>query len=236
MHRVYITHAGAKAIGRTDAYTATGTADAQPATEPAQAFGINDKVVIRKDAEQDTEDLIEYQSARMSGTVMYVDEHGIVVSFRGDKWRLTADELELWKPAEADAAIGGGYDGVFQSNRTWTAAELAQYSEDNPYPPHKPGATADETLASYEYEIAALKKLLSDTVIERDTGDAERKRLRAALAPFAIIGSILRTMPQPHTAWNCYISGHPGKAITLQDVYAAWEALAETVAQKDGGE
>jgi len=43
---------------------------------------------------------------------------------------------------------------------TWTAAELAAYSEDNPYPPHRPGATADDTLASYQFENAALKKQL----------------------------------------------------------------------------
>jgi hypothetical protein len=67
----------------------------------ANDFGVNDKVVIRRDAEQDTDDLIEYQSAGFVGSVVHVDEQGVVVSFRGDEWRLTANEIELWTP-EAD--------------------------------------------------------------------------------------------------------------------------------------
>jgi L-lactate utilization protein LutC len=69
--------------------------------ETGAAFGAGDKVVIRRDAEQDTDFLLECQSTGIVGSVVHVDEQGVVVSFRGDEWRLTANEIELWTP-EAD--------------------------------------------------------------------------------------------------------------------------------------
>lgn len=40
----------------------------------------------------------------------------------------------------------------------WMPEELAAYDEHEPIPPHTPGASADNTIASYEYEVAALKQ------------------------------------------------------------------------------
>lgn len=152
---------------------------AQPANVTAQAaFGVGDLVVIREDAEQDTDELRAYQILGLTGRVVRIDEDGVVVSFQSDEWLLTADELELWKPAEPD-----------------------EY-------------TRDEEQARL---IARIREL--EEVVE----------------PFAKIGSILRTMPQPYIAWNCYISGHPGVTITLQDAYAAYEALAEPVTADGDG-
>lgn len=80
----------------------------------------------------------------------------------------------LWDGIGDDSA---GETGAYH----WTAEELSAYDPDNPYPPHTPGATADDTLASYEYEIAALKMQLVAVIEERDAGNVERLRLRAAL-------------------------------------------------------
>lgn len=73
---------------------------------------------------------------------------------------------------------------------------------------------------------ATLDSLKSDDELRADY-DAlkqENARLKAVLVPFATIGAILRTMPNPYTAWSGYISGR-SENITLSDLYAADRAL-----------
>lgn len=66
------------------------------------------------------------------------------------------------------------------AQHTFTPEEIAAYDPAEPIPPHRQGATADDTVRSYEYEIAALK--------------AQNEALRAALEPFAKAANDAQTL------------------------------------------
>lgn len=141
-------------------------AEAQPATGTQQAaFGINDKVVIRKDAELLGTYRQIMQHTGAVGEVVDFDRARVIVEFAGgaadDGISFLPEELELWKPAKTG------------SDADWSAIAAA---------------TLDGLKSEDE-----LRQEIADLIIERDTAVEEQKVLRAELTAVFRIMERLRS-------------------------------------------